>query len=114
MFRSRQIVLAGVAAAALPATLPARAACELKLGVVGGLSGATAQWGLALKAAVVVAPNDQGGTDIASVDVEIHKKNGIEASDEYYQRGTQNFAAIVTRILGRNPDAVDISSSPVL
>lgn len=230
MFRSRQIVLAGVAAAALLATPPARAACELKLGVVGGLSGATAQWGLALKAAVefvatetnqagglkvgsetcqvttaaidskasaegaaaaanqlvsqgvkfvvgpvvspeatgikpiaarnnllvfldsyaknsigpqyplvfhegpgpsvwadpiikvakakfniksvvVVAPNDQGGTDIASVDVEVYKKNGIEASDEYYQRGTQNFAAIVTRILGRNPDAVDTSSS---
>lgn len=64
-----------------------------------------------IKSVVVVAPNDQGGTDIASVDVEAYKKNGITANDEYYQRGTQNFAAIVTRILNRKPDAVDTSSS---
>jgi len=227
--RLRSILLAGVAAAVLTST-PALAACELKLGIVGGLSGATAQWGLALKAAVefvaaqtnqagglqvgsakcqvvtsavddkasaegaaaaanllvsqgvrfivgpvvapaatgikpiaarnnllvfgdsyaknaiapqyplvfhegpgpsvwadpiikaakarfsiksvvVVAPNDQGGTDIASVVVEAYRANAIEASDEYYQRGTQNFAAIATRILSRNPDAVDTSSS---
>ncbi len=230
MKRSTLTLLAGAATAVLAAAGPARAACELKLGIVGGLSGATAQWGLALKAAVefvaaeanqsgglpvgeekcrvttsaiddkasaegaaaaanqlvsqgvrfivgpvvspaatgikpiaarnnllvfldsyaknaigpqyplafhegpgpsvwadpivkaakarfgiksavVVAPNDQGGTDIASVDVDIYKANGIEASDEYYQRGTQNFAAIVTRILSRKPDAVDTSSS---
>jgi branched-chain amino acid transport system substrate-binding protein len=231
MVRSRRLLLASVAAAAMLAgAVPARAACELKLGIVGGLSGATAQWGLALKAAVefvaadtnqagglkvgsetcqvttaavdskasaegaaaaanqlvsqgvkfivgpvvspeatgikpiaarnnllvfldsyaknslspqyplvfhegpgpsvwadpiikaakaqfhiksvvVVAPNDQGGTDIASVDVDIYKKNDIDATDEYYQRGTQNFAAIVTRILSRHPDAVDTSSS---
>lgn len=229
MKRSRSMLLFGVAAAVLAAA-PARAACELKLGIVGGLSGATAQWGLALKAAVefvaaqtnqagglqvgaekcqittsavddkasaegaaaaanllvsqgvrfivgpvvapaatgikpiaarnnllvfgdsyaknaiapqyplvfhegpgpsvwagsiikaakakfgiksvvVVAPNDQGGTDIASVDVEAYRNDGIEASDEYYQRGTQNFAAIATRILSRKPDAVDTSSS---
>lgn len=229
MNRFKLTLLAG-AAAILATAAPARAACELKLGIVGGLSGATAQWGLALKAGVefvaaqanqagglpvgsekcqvttlaiddkasaegaaaaanqlvsqgvhfivgpvvspaatgikpiaarnnllvfldsyaknaigpqyplvfhegpgpsvwadpivkaakarfnirsvvVVAPNDQGGTDIASVDVDVYKKNGIEASDEYYQRGTQNFAAIVTRILSRNPDAVDTSSS---
>ena len=229
MTRCKLMLLAS-AAVILAAASPARAACELKLGIVGGLSGATAQWGLALKAAVefaaaqtnqaggllvgsekcqistsaiddkataegaaaaasqlvsqgvhfivgpvispattgikpiaarnnllvfadsyaknaiapqyplvfhegpgpsvwadpiikaakaqfhiksvvVVAPNDQGGTDIASVDVDVYKKNGIEASDEYYQRGTQNFAAIVTRILSRNPDAVDTASS---
>jgi branched-chain amino acid transport system substrate-binding protein len=64
-----------------------------------------------IKSVVVVAPNDQGGTDIASVDVDVYKKNGIEATDEYYQRGTTNFAAIITRILARNPDAVDTASS---
>lgn len=64
-----------------------------------------------IKRVVVVAPNDQGGTDIASVDVEAYKKNGIEASDEYYQRGTQNFAAIVARILSRDPDTVDTAST---
>jgi branched-chain amino acid transport system substrate-binding protein len=64
-----------------------------------------------IKSVVVIAPNDQGGTDIASVDVEVYKNNGIEATDEYYQRGTTNFAAIITRILARNPDAVDTASS---
>lgn len=64
-----------------------------------------------IKSVVVVAPNDQGGTDIASVDVDVYKNNGIEARDEYYQRGTANFAAIVTRILASNPDAVDTASS---
>jgi branched-chain amino acid transport system substrate-binding protein len=64
-----------------------------------------------IKSVVVVAPNDQGGTDIASVDVDVYKRNGIEASDEYYQRGTANFAAIITRILAKNPDAVDTASS---
>lgn len=224
------LTLLGAVAISFATAAPASAACELKLGIVGGLSGATAQWGLALKAAVefvaaetnqagglqvgsekcqvttaavddkasaegaaaganqlvsqgvrfivgpvvspaatgikpiavrnnllvfldsyaknaigaqyplvfhegpgpsvwadsivkaakarfniksvvVVAPNDQGGTDIASVDAEIYKKNGIEASEEYYQRGTQNFAAIVARILSRHPDTVDTSSS---
>ncbi len=64
-----------------------------------------------IKSVVVVAPNDQGGTDIASVDVEVYKNNGIEAAEEYYQRGTTNFAAIITRILAKNPDAVDTASS---
>jgi branched-chain amino acid transport system substrate-binding protein len=231
MLSFKRYLLAGAAAVTvLAAASPSRAACELKLGVVGGLSGATAQWGNALKAAVdfvvkktndagglevgsercqittsvldtkataegaaaaanqlvsqgvkfvvgpvvspeatgikpiavrnnmlvflnsyaknaigpqwpmvfhegpgpsvwadpivkaakakfniksvvVVAPNDQGGTDIASVDVDVYKRNGIEATDEYYQRGTTNFAAIITRILAKNPDAVDTASS---
>jgi branched-chain amino acid transport system substrate-binding protein len=65
-----------------------------------------------LKKVVVVAPNDQGGTDIASVDAAAYTKNGIEAIEEYYQRGTSNFAPIVTRIVNMKPDAVDTASSP--
>jgi branched-chain amino acid transport system substrate-binding protein len=65
-----------------------------------------------IKKVVVVAPNDQGGTDIASVDAAAYKKNGIEAIEEYYQRGTANFAPIITRILNMKPDAVDTASSP--
>jgi branched-chain amino acid transport system substrate-binding protein len=64
------------------------------------------------KSIVVVAPNDQGGTDIASVDAEAYRAVGVKASEEYYQRGTSNFAPIVARILSSNPDAVDTASSP--
>ncbi len=65
-----------------------------------------------IKSVVVVAPNDQGGTDIASVDIEAYKANGVQATDEYYQRGTTNFAPIVARILNAKPDAIDTASSP--
>ena len=65
-----------------------------------------------MKKVVLIAPNDQGGTDIASVDAVAYKKNGIEAIEEYYQRGTTNFAPIITRVLNARPDAVDTASSP--
>jgi len=65
-----------------------------------------------MKSVALIAPNDQGGTDIASVDAEAYKANGIKTTEEYYQRGTTNFAPIVTRILASNPDVVDTASSP--
>jgi branched-chain amino acid transport system substrate-binding protein len=60
----------------------------------------------------LVAPNDQGGTDIVTVDEVAYKDNGIKTTSEYYQRGTTNFAPIITRVLAANPDAVDTASSP--
>ena len=60
----------------------------------------------------LIAPNDQGGTDTATVDEVTYKENGIKTSSEYYQRGTTNFAPIITRLLAANPDAVDTASSP--
>ena len=65
-----------------------------------------------ISSVVVVAPNDQGGTDVASVNAEAYKANGIKTTEEYYQRGTTNFAPIVTRIMLAKPDAVDTASSP--
>jgi branched-chain amino acid transport system substrate-binding protein len=65
-----------------------------------------------MKRVVVTAPNDQGGTDIGSIDAASYRANGVEAIEEYYQRGTSNFAPIITRILNSHPDAVDTASSP--
>ena len=65
-----------------------------------------------MKKVALVAPNDQGGTDIVSVDSAAYKANGIETQEEYYQRGTTNFAPIVTRLLAGHPDVVDTASSP--
>ncbi|MBB4371075.1 branched-chain amino acid transport system substrate-binding protein [Bradyrhizobium sp. cir1] len=65
-----------------------------------------------MKSVVLVAPNDQGGTDIVPVEAEAYKKNGIAATEEYYQRGTTNFAPLVTRIMNEKPEAVDLASSP--
>ena len=65
-----------------------------------------------MKSVVLIAPNDQGGTDIASVDAEAYRANGIQAIEEYYQRGTTNFAPIVARLLSHKTDTIDIASSP--
>jgi branched-chain amino acid transport system substrate-binding protein len=65
-----------------------------------------------MKSVALIAPNDQGGTDIADVDADAYKANDITATKEYYQRGTTNFAPIVTRVLASNPDVVDTASSP--
>ncbi|AEF88662.1 Extracellular ligand-binding receptor [Delftia sp. Cs1-4] len=65
-----------------------------------------------ISSAVVVAPNDQGGTDVASVNAQAYKAQGVKTTEEYYQRGTTNFAPIVTRIMNLRPDAVDTASSP--
>jgi branched-chain amino acid transport system substrate-binding protein len=65
-----------------------------------------------MKSVVLIAPNDQGGTDIASVDAVAYRANGITTTEEYYQRGTTNFAPIVTRVLAAKPDVVDTASSP--
>lgn len=65
-----------------------------------------------LKSVLLIAPNDQAGTDVASVNAQEYEKNGIKAQQEYYQRGTTNFAPVVTRIMMAKPDAVDTASSP--
>ena len=65
-----------------------------------------------IKSVALIAPNDQGGTDIVSVDEVAYKENGIKTASEYYQRGTTNFAPIITRLLASHPDAVDTASSP--
>jgi len=65
-----------------------------------------------IKKVLTIAPNDQAGTDVAEAAVSVYKKNGVETSSEYYQRGTTNFAPIVARIMSVNPDVVDTVSTP--
>ncbi len=65
-----------------------------------------------IKNALTIAPNDQAGTDVAEVVAGVYEKNGVPTKLEYYQRGTTNFAPIVTRIMAANPDSVDTVSTP--
>ncbi|WP_454915981.1 ABC transporter substrate-binding protein [Xanthobacter sediminis] len=64
------------------------------------------------KTVIIIAPNDQGGTDIASVNAQAFASQGVTAHEEYYQRGTTNFAPVITRIMNTNPEAVDLASTP--
>jgi branched-chain amino acid transport system substrate-binding protein len=60
----------------------------------------------------VVATNDQSGSDIADVNAIRFREAGLPVTQESYQRGTQDFAPLVSRILSTQPDLVDVASSP--
>lgn len=62
-----------------------------------------------LKTVTLVAPNDQGGTDAGNALMKYYGEVGVKGgTPEWYQRGTMNFATIVTRVMAQNPDAVEL------
>lgn len=64
------------------------------------------------KNVMIIAPNDQGGTDASEQLKKMYEDADVQAVTEYYQRGTSNFAAIATRVLSANPDAIEMSTVP--
>ena len=61
---------------------------------------------------IVVAPNDQGGTDAGKALVQEYEKAGAKATLEFYQRGTTNFAPIVARLMSMSPESVEFGPMP--
>ena len=61
---------------------------------------------------VVIAANDQGGTTAGQALAKIYADQGVKATQEYYQRGTTNFAPLATRIMNENPDTVELAATP--
>ncbi|WP_084648143.1 ABC transporter substrate-binding protein [Paracoccus sp. J39] len=61
---------------------------------------------------MVIAPNDQGGTDASGVLAKMYTEAGAKATEEYYQRGTTDFSPLATRIMRQNPGAVEVSTVP--
>jgi branched-chain amino acid transport system substrate-binding protein len=64
------------------------------------------------KNVVIVGPNDQGGTDGSRQLLKQYAAVGIKGTEEYYQRGTTNFAAIAARIMNARPEAIETSTTP--
>jgi branched-chain amino acid transport system substrate-binding protein len=64
------------------------------------------------KSVLIAAPNDQGGTDASKQLAKMYGENGIAAQEEYYQRGTTNFAPLAARVMRANPDAIEIATVP--
>ena len=64
------------------------------------------------KSVIVIGPNDQGGTDGGNQLKKMYIDNGVDATTEYYQRGTTNFAPLVTRIMSSNPGTIELSTVP--
>lgn len=65
-----------------------------------------------VKSAVVVGPNDEGGTDAGNALAKNYEAGGVTARTEWYQRGTTNFAPLALRIAGMNVDAVEVGPMP--
>jgi len=61
---------------------------------------------------MIIAPNDQGGTDSGKQLVKLYGDVGVKATEEYYQRGTTNFSPLAQRIVNAHPDAIETSSVP--
>ena len=74
------------------------------------IKAAKAQFGF--NSVIIVAPNDQGGTDSGKQLTEMYTTAGAQPVAEYYQRGTTNFGPLATRIMNVKPDAVEMSSVP--
>ncbi|NJC82948.1 ABC transporter substrate-binding protein [Planosporangium mesophilum] len=62
--------------------------------------------------AAVIAPNDQSGNDIAVINEKKFSEQGIPVKRDTYQRGTQDFAPIVSRLMATRADVIDFASSP--
>ncbi|WP_175817214.1 ABC transporter substrate-binding protein [Burkholderia diffusa] len=61
---------------------------------------------------MIVAPNDQGGTDSGKQLAKMYTGLGVKSSEEYYQRGTTNFAPLAMRIINANPATIETSAVP--
>ena len=64
------------------------------------------------KSAVLIGPNDQGGTDTIEPLKPMYNAVGVKTRTIYYQRGTTDFSAIATRIMTMNVDLVDFTGGP--
>ena len=64
------------------------------------------------KSVMIMAPNDQGGTDAGAQLHKMYADQGVDATEEYFQRGTTNFAPLATRVMNANPGAIEISGVP--
>lgn len=60
----------------------------------------------------LIAPADQSGVDTSAAIEDAAGERDIEVvANEEYERGTQEFTPILTRIVGEQPDMIDLSGS---
>ena len=62
--------------------------------------------------AIVVGPNDQGGAEAAHGMTKLYQGTGTPVSEEFYDRGTTNFAPLAARLMNKNPDLVELAGMP--
>lgn len=66
-----------------------------------------------IKKVAAISPNDTSGLDTNTAVVKTAKALGFDVvADEYYERGTKDFYPLLTKILARQPDLIDVAAAP--
>ncbi len=67
----------------------------------------------ALKRVALLAPNDETGWDSQKVQEDAYKANGFDVvAKELFERKQTDFRAILTKLLGSNPDNIELDTTP--
>ena len=67
----------------------------------------------AIKTLAVISPNDTSGIDTNAAVVKTAKGLGFDVvAEETYERGTKDFYPILTKMLAKKPDMLDVAASP--
>lgn len=62
---------------------------------------------------VIVNPNDDTGWDQTELSLKIYKDNGFDVlGSQMFERTQKDFAPMITEIIGKNPDLIDLGSTP--
>jgi branched-chain amino acid transport system substrate-binding protein len=66
-----------------------------------------------IKKVALISPNDTSGIDTNTAIVKAAKALGFDVvADEYYERGTKDFYPLLTKIIARQPDMIDVAAAP--
>lgn len=67
----------------------------------------------AIKKVAMISPNDTSGLDTNTAVVKAAKGLGFDVvADETYERGTKDFYPILTKMLAKKPDLLDVAAAP--
>ncbi len=65
-----------------------------------------------LKTSAILSPNDESGKEVMSHNEKGYAKAGLKVvMKEFYERGTQDFVPILTRVVAAKPDIIDFDGS---
>src|SRR3989442_105653 len=66
-----------------------------------------------IKKVAVISPNDTSGLDTNTAVVKAAKALRFDViADEYYERGTKDFYPLLTKIIAKQPDMIDVAAAP--
>ncbi len=66
-----------------------------------------------LKTVGIISPNDETGKEVMGANERGYAKTDIKVvAREFYERGTQDFVPIITKLLAAKPDILDLDGSP--